>query len=227
MERRWHTAGTNRSLWHDARSRATYTVVPWEKLPPIDASRHDGSFGWLAEEPECNGLCFGLDGGGEGILDDDAIARSVERATATARRERLRVPGAFLALVSGEHLYRRIPTCTACYLELGARPTEIPGEPGRFLRFMNDQQCVLVWGLHLLPDGSHRVVVAKPQFEDEAEGPTLEDVATFVDHAICADDFEEFIHRFWIENALFKASARPEQWTPEMKAYAAHAVARR
>jgi hypothetical protein len=222
LKKRWITAGTNPGLWGTS---GTYGVVDWEDLPEIDASRHDGSWGWLAEKPEVHGIIFGND---EDNLPDEAeIARRVERIVAAAEAEGLTVPPAFRTLFADpERTYLRLPTCTACYFDLGDRVTEIPGEPGRFLRFMNDQQCVFVWGLHLLPDGSHRVVVARPRFEEDARGEQLEDVATFVDHAVCGADLEEFLHRFWLENAIWFAQ-RSGITTPDMDAYVNSAKNRR
>lgn len=103
----------------------------------------------------------------------------------------------------------------------------IDGEPGCLLRFMNDQQCCLVWCLHLLPGGGHTVVAATPEFIDDAQGENLEELASFVDPVVCADDFEEFIHRFWLENILWKVANNPRPLTPEEDAYLAHARARR
>lgn len=227
LERRWYTAGTNQALWHPPDAGfGTYRLVEWEKLPPVDRTRHDGSFDWLAEQPETYGMGFGHDE--EDPPEEETIAELLDTVVASAKEAGLEVPKAFLALMAdGERTYRRIPTCTACYFDLGDRVTEIPGEPGRMLRFMNDQQCCFVWGLHLLPGGAHQVVVATPSFRDEADGPYLEGAADFTDHAICASDIEEFIHRFWLENTLWFQRANPDQWTQEMSAYAAHAVASR
>lgn len=216
LPRRWVTAG-NGPLWRT--EHGTYHEVAFADLPAIDRARHDGSFDWLAELPEVNGMIYGNDE--DNLLEDDQVAERVETIVAAAEAEGLTVPPAFRAFFAEQNrTYRQIQSSTDCYLELGDRTTEIPGESGRFLRFMNDQQAVFVWGLHLRPDGSHQVVIARPEWIDGAEGPELEDHARFVDHAVCADDLEEFVHRFWLENAIWFGGK-----SGEMKAYAAEAQA--
>lgn len=225
LERWWFSPGHNRQLWGGPQN--TYTTVAWDQLPPLDGRRHDGTFAWLAEQEETYGIQYGMDEDDPPGAED--IAERVARVVAAAETEGLEVPRSFLAFMeSGERTYRRIPTVTACYLEVPRRVVAIEGEPGRMLRFMNDQQCCLVWGLHLLPGGGHRVVAAVPDFDGRNDGPDLEDAATLVDYAICADDFEEFIHRFWLENVLWKkARSGMTELTPEMSAYVEHAVAHR
>ena len=51
----------------------------------------------------------------------------------------------------------------------------------------------LAWCLLLEPGGTHRVVTA---IDTDPEEP-------LVDVRVCADSFEEFIERFWIENTLW------------------------
>ena len=80
----------------------------------------------------------------------------------------------------------------------------------------------------LLPGGAYTVVTAVPEFaEDVVDGDALEDLASFVEHEICADDLEEFVHRFWLENMLWKAANSARALTAEEAAYLAHAQARR
>ena len=97
---------------------------------------------------------------------------------------------------------------------------ELPGHPGRLLRFMNDQQCCLLWYVLLEPGGGHSVVCAAPEFDHERVGDSLEDVAEPRDAAVCAPSFEAFMHRFWLENSLWFAVNKRQPLTPEQTAYA-------
>lgn len=217
LSRAWYSAGASPRLWG---SKGTYTRVDFGHLPRLDSARHDGSFAWLEEAREVYGLQYGLDD--EDAPDDDVIAAKLAAVTKLARREKLDVPGSFTQLLSRRELYGRIPTCTACYVEVPRRLSELPGQPGRFLRFMNDEQCCFVWGLHLVPGAPAAVVIAVPVFGD-ADGDTLEDVATFTEPEICATDFEEFIHRFWLENTLWFALQEGRPLSTEEAAYVAAA----
>jgi hypothetical protein len=215
LRRLWYTAGTNNDLWI---SEGTYTRVPYENLPPIDRSRHDGSFAWLPRSEEAYGLEYGLDG----ASDDAGIVAKLDAITTLAKREGLVVPSPFRTFVSNREIHSSVPSCTACYLELADRLVAIHRQPGRLLRFLNDQQCCYVWCLHLLPGGGHQVVAATPEFGKVRRGK-LEDIASFTKPVVCADDFEEFIHRFWLENVLWDVTDRGRDLTPEESAYLAHA----
>src|SRR5204862_5037377 len=93
------------------------------------------------------------------------------------------------------------------------------GGPGRLLRFLNDQQCCLPWYLHLLPDGRHTVVCAWPEFDDGADGSSLEAIATPRDPVICAPSFEDFVYRFLLENTLWFAVEEGRTLSDEERAY--------
>jgi hypothetical protein len=88
---------------------------------------------------------------------------------------------------------------------------------------MNDQQCGVLWYLHLTPDGACSVACAEPANDDDEEpdGATLDDVMRLDDVTMCAASFEELVHRFWMENtlwfSLFGKARAP--LTPEQQAY--------
>ena len=84
---------------------------------------------------------------------------------------------------------------------------------------MNDQQSVLLWYLYLVPNGEHAVVVATPEWDENADGDTLEDVVRLTDIVLCAPTFDAFIHRFWLENTIWYALYEGRQMTGEQKRY--------
>lgn len=209
LPRVWYTAGIDLESW----SGGTYEAVPLASLAPLPETTRDGSFDWLrASPPSPHGLDFGDD---DGAAEEEGGARAsvhvrLGRIVSEAKQLGLSVPGELVRFIDDPDLHRRVPSCTACYLDVPSRLVELPGQPGRLLRFMNDQQCRLLWYVHLRPGGTHSVVCATPELDDEASGDTLEDVSTPRDAVTCADGFEEFVQRFWLENTRwFAARGKP------------------
>jgi hypothetical protein len=207
LPRKWVSAGGNARLWG---AGGTYKWVPYDALPPVGAL--DGSFDWLGAQDEAEGL--GLDPPNNVSLEE-LTAREQE-----AMEGGLRLPAPFVRFMQDEDLHARLPSPTACYLELGARLVAIPNHDGpeRLLRFMNDQQVCYLWYLLLEPDGKHRVVVARPKWLDK-RGSSLEDITIINDVTECASSFEELIKRMWIENTLWYANVNKLPVTGELAAY--------
>lgn len=177
-------------LWGRAELRGrSYKAVPYEALPALPPPTAE-PFAWLRASPTRGvreQLKVGLDG--EGRLPRPP-GEMVEKLVGAAKGEGLTVPSSYATFMTDASLHERVPTCTACYLDIPAKLVAVPGgRPGKLLRFLNDQQGAVVWSLHLTPDGACSVVVAEPV--------TPRDVAT------CAPTFEEFVHRFWMENTLW------------------------
>jgi hypothetical protein len=212
LPHRWITAGTNMELWGKA---GTYKLVPYELLPPLDGP-FDGSFTWLrAAQPPKYGMRFDHQ-------DESGVDAMLDERVDDAKQAGLVVPDAFTTFLKDFELREQLSTCTSCYYDIGARWIPVPGHPGpaRMLRFLNDQQVCYVWYLLVEPTGEHRVVVAYPKFREGARGESLEDVADPQEVAICAPSFEEFIKRFWIENALWFAVNQQRPLEGELRAYA-------
>ena len=207
----WYTCGNHPDFWGEGGS--TYTLIPYTDLPPLDDVEGSGSFEWLpVPHPHDEVLAF----------EERTVSPSARltRLAEQASRERVSIPASFSTFVSEPRIHQRVPTCTACYLDLAVRLIQAPGGvPGRLLRFMNDQQSVLLWYLYLRPDGQHAVVVCTPEWPDEEDGETLEDVVRLTEILFCAPTFDEFIRRFWIENAIWYALYEARQLTPEQRRY--------
>ena len=206
----WSTSGSNEEFWGEG---GTYTLIPYDKLPAIEQNRFDGSFGWLP--PLANGdLALDFD---EARVDQPLQLDSLR---AEAKRLGLTIPDSFTKFITTPEIYRRVPTCTACYLDLSERLLEPPvNAPGRFLRFLNDQQTCVLWYLYLRPDGEHAVVAGTPEWPDDAEGETLDDVVTLEDLVFCAPDFEGFVYRFWMENTILYALFEEHPLAREQQVY--------
>jgi hypothetical protein len=206
----WYTCGRHPDFWGDIGS--TYGLIPYGDLPPLDHSGRDGSFDWLPDLPRGDvALAF----------EDPSLsaAARLARLAEEAAREGLSLPDGFSQFISSPRVHRRVPTCTACYLDLADHLIAAPGAPGRLLRFMNDQQGVLLWYLYLRPDGQHAILVCTPEWDDDADGETLEDVVRLTEILCCAPTFEEFIHRFWLENAIWYSLYEARPMTHEQKRY--------
>ncbi len=222
LPRRWISGGSNEELWGNG---GTYQDVAYDDLPPVGGLL-DGSFEWLRPHPVPeDGMSFDAGEGGP-------VGGLIEERVGEAGRCGLTVPPAFARFMSDPALHSRVPSCTACYYDLGARLVPIPNHPGpeRLLRFMNDQQACYLWYLLLEEGGGHQVAVGWPEWKEGAQGDVLEDVATPRDISICASTFEEFIKRFWIENAIWFAVQKGVPLDGELRAYsdaAKRAVARR
>lgn len=198
---------------------STYCFYAYDSLPPLPPL--DGSLSWLGALPD------ELDQQMASYRNPPEERGALGRMREDADRLGLVLPAAFLRLMSSSELQDRIPSCTACYFELGQRIAPCPGSPqGYALRFLNDQQDVLAWYLYLAPDGGSCVLVSPYALDGEDDGdepPNAQAIAAQT--RVCARSFEEFIYRFWLENTLwFKLSegSQPPTLTPDEWRYIAH-----
>jgi hypothetical protein len=97
------------------------------------------------------------------------------------------------------------------------------------VRFLNDQQDVLLWHLYLEPGGQERVLCSPYDLEEVAgwhdgAGPTADERAGVIANTvIVAPSFEAFVYRFWLENVLwFKLDKRAGDFSDEERAYLTH-----
>ncbi len=185
-------------------SMGTYELYPTESLPVVDESRFDGTFAWLVPDAPHDPLR---------AMDVGALAAHVE------------LPPAFKRFMSSQVLMDAIPSCTGCDFDLAPRPVPSPVEPeAQLVRFLRDQQDAVIWYLYLRP-GVEPFVIASPWLLEivgleEVDPDTL--IANMV-HA--ADGFEQFIHRFWLENSLWFSVNEGDESTDEMNLYLAHYTA--
>jgi hypothetical protein len=197
LPRAWLTCGSCPGLWSN--DAGTYDQIPFEALPSVDEGL-TGDFAWLAQAPEvATGLTFEQ----QAELPIEAF---LEAHAHDAAPLGLRIPPSFRTLLTNPALQARIPSCTACYFDLGTKLMLVPGghPDARMLRFLNDQQSCVFWYLLLEPDGSHAVATAIPEWLDDVDdGADFDDAYAPELLTVCADDFEAFIKRFWIENTLW------------------------
>ncbi|HLE27463.1 MAG TPA: hypothetical protein VI793_05060 [Anaerolineales bacterium] len=181
---------------------ATYCLFPYASLPPLDASLLRGEFEWLADLADHLQQVMG--GYRPPQENQERLSSNLNRLTAEATQTGLKLPVAFLKFMGAPYLQDRMPSCTACYFDLSERIIESSaGDGGYLIRFLNDQQDVLLWYLYLNSQGDHCVLVS-PIFFDEPPGDlTPERIRNHT--FFCAPSFEAFIFRFWLENHIWFA----------------------
>ncbi|MBN1430567.1 MAG: hypothetical protein JXB07_19505 [Anaerolineae bacterium] len=196
----------------------TYCFFPYEQIPPLDEDLFRGEFQWLTA----------LDSRSRSIVDihkqvpDDALALKMSELSTSARQLNLKLPTAFVKFMSVAHLRDQIPSCTACYFDLPEKIIEDPfGGTGYVIRFLNDQQDILIWSLYLKPGGDHCVLVSSAAF-DELSLADIPREALLESVAFCAESFEAFLYRFWLENTLWFALSGGQPLTDEQKHYVSH-----
>jgi len=222
----WYTSGTHDQLWGG--ELVTYQLIPSEALPPIDDDKLDGSFAWLPVRPEGDStLRFE-----EGLSPAKANLARLPRLAEKARSLGLSVPKPFVTFLQRPEIHGRVPTCTACYLDLSERLLKSPVRDGsRMIRFLNDSQCCVLWYVYLQKDGQSPVMAGMPSFhEEEASGSeaSLDDAVELEELVQVAPSFEAFVYRFWLENAIWYALHGGRPLTAEQKRYLeATEVARR
>jgi hypothetical protein len=111
-------------------------------------------------------------------------------------------------------LQGRIRSATDCYLDLCPEPIRSPVGGGWLVHFLADSQGCIFWYLYLTADGSDHAVVSSPDFYSTEYEPSGDDEPDADDEEwedeepdpaairFCAESFEAFLCRFWLENEI-------------------------
>ena len=153
----------------------TYDLFAADSVPPLPPL--DGTFRWLPAPSE------GFD------YMDPAPGVTLERVG-------VELPQSFVDFMARPDWRAAIPSCTACYWSVSEAVPSPVGDGAHLVRFLNDQQVVLLWWLYLRPDGTHTVVCGGIPYDtyDASAEQTRADLLTV------APGFEAFLYRFWVEN---------------------------
>jgi hypothetical protein len=203
--------------YRDHPELATYSSFSYEKLPSLSTELFRGNFEWLKEsEPQESG-------------DEAAdLSSQVDRLLKTALQMHLVLPDEFVRFMKSLDLPNRIRSGTDCFFDLSSEIVASPANEGGYLiRFLSDSQGCLFWYLYLTETGEHCIVVSDKLFGSEGEllhdDEEIEDSGEESYICFCAQSFEEFIYRFWIENEVwFALSYDDEPLTQEQENYVAH-----
>ncbi|MER5473051.1 hypothetical protein [Streptomyces sp. NPDC002685] len=199
--------------------RYTYEYYPYESLPPLDSTQFTGAFQWLG-------------GTGEPVPEQ---VTELDRLAEDLAARNLTLPRDFVTFQADSKLRHSLDevSVTSCWTDI-SEPLPSPVEPGAFLvRFLRDQQDCVIWYLYLRPSGEVFVVSSYLDYEYAYEAQRAGDeTETNLDDpeeqqaAIlwCAPSFEEFTHRFWIENRLWHALHGNDQsgLEPQLRDYLRH-----
>jgi hypothetical protein len=160
----------------------TYNRFPVESLPPVPTL--DPGFGWLA----------GADTYGAGMAPAE-LPVELPSSLDTA------LPAAFTEFFSQPELQTAFSSATDCWWDVSRRAVPGPLQEGDLLvRFLNDSQGCLFWYLSVLPDGGHKVLCGAGHYDGPDRFAPEEMRADLV---VVADNFEEFLYRYRVENAAF------------------------
>lgn len=196
-------------LGRERQCPGTYCSYRREDLPPVALPARTDDLAWLSP------LSPALDEKLRPYRDDAKWARertpgNLTRLLRAAEVADLQLPSAFVRLMTSQELQDRIPSCTACYFDLDGRILPCPSRADlRLVAFLVDQQAVVTW--YLLLEG-HRCMVLASWINlvldagEEPDGDLDEAYADFTENTVvCAQDFNEFLYRFWFENVLWFA----------------------
>jgi hypothetical protein len=172
--------------------QSTYECYPPEELPPIRVPL-SGTFDWLRAAPE----------------HERSIAANPGRTAAALDCLLTSHPAGlsweFVKFFRSPALWRRIRSCTGCYLRLDSAAVGIRDGSGVLIRFLSDSQDCKHWHLHISPCGKLHSVVATYRFTGSEQAHLKDALPHPKDITTCAESFEEFVYRFWLENELWFA----------------------
>jgi hypothetical protein len=223
FRRGWITA-VHRELWNIAQSYAdknlsTYYAVPYSSLPSVDQATDD--LLWLdSVTPELRRV---IETPPTLCSTENEIA-NLEAIIEKAKCLHLNLPQAFVRFMRDPELQRKVPTPTACRLELSDDLVPLNNMTGHYLvRFMNDSQSCVMWYLWLRPQVEASVVASDYFFEKEIfDAMEYEDIS-YHDLAsaafACSDTFTEFLFRFWIENTIWYSLTKQVPLSALQEAY--------
>jgi hypothetical protein len=170
----------------------TYNCYPPEELPPLRVPLA-GTFEWLRASPE----------------HDRSIAPDPERTAAALCRLTTsnpdRLPPEFVYFFRSPDLWRRVQSCTGCFLDLDSAAVGIRGGLGSLIRFLSDSQGCKHWHLYLSPCGKRHSVVATYFYTGSECAHLTGGLPHPKDITLCSNSFEEFVYRFWLENEVWFA----------------------
>lgn len=171
----------------------TYGSIPFKLLPPVDTFLTGNEFEWLPE----------LDEEWEKFVMMEDLGHTFNSLRDSANNKGIMLPGPFLVFFESPYHQNCMISATDCYFELSDKIVEIPGnQSGYLIRFMNDSQNVMHWYLYIDEESNDRVAATNWMLDSEyPKGKSLESKLENV--YICANSFEEFIYRFWIENRIW------------------------
>ncbi|KAJ3302284.1 hypothetical protein HDV03_005166 [Kappamyces sp. JEL0829] len=170
---------------------ATIPAIPESKLNGLEFLRHENPQAekWKDIEESMHPPILGSS------IDLAALKREYPQA----------VTSEFVTLMSSKELQNQIPSCTACYFDLGRAITHVPGLNIEVLLFYRDQQDCLLWYLIMTGEHEGQVLGTPFLFEEINDWEKYNEKVLYRHSKIVSTSFTEFIYRTWIENHLWFA----------------------
>lgn len=141
-------------------------------------------------------------------------AQAILQLRASAIGQRIHLPDAFTKFIETPALQQRVRSTTDCLLDLCSAPIAAPIGAGWLVRFLADSQGCIFWYLYLTPDGADHAVVASPSFYGTEAEQWQDEPADPSEIVYCAESFEAFMCRFWLENEIrfagYERTAMPD-----------------
>jgi hypothetical protein len=209
--------------------RGTYERYPNGALPPIPEEQFTGQLQWLV--PLDSEIDKEMQPYRPTPEEQEELMPQwmddLKSVIASAQHLGLKLPEAFIKLMSSPELQNRIPSCTACYFSL-SQLAFCPGdkEEGYVLRFLHDQQDCIIWHLYLSTRGDECVLASSTYLDLIYTNP--EEVGSITEEEavartwVCAPSFEAFLYRFWLENVIWYNLYRKKPLSEEQKRYLAY-----
>ena len=174
----------------------TYGAYSYSDLPtlPLDLR---GGFEWLEHEA-AHSEHIGREKAAE-------LPAAVDALRTACNALGLWLPRSFELFVRAPALWARVRSCTDCFLDIGPAPIRAPDGTGYLIRFLKDSQGCLFWYLYLVGDGTMHGVLVSSDFHGTAAEQGHDEPPAAADLVFCAESFEEFMARFWLENELWLA----------------------
>jgi hypothetical protein len=172
----------------------TYGRYTFSDLPALPFELN-GSYDWLRRQVEHDKWAI-----------DDLREGDLSALLAACGTAGLPLPAEFVTFLQSPELSSRVRSSTACFLDVASAPMPSPTGKGRLIRFLADQQGCFFWYLYLTEDGADHAVLSTMEFYDpEDSEPSDPESGAPDDIEFCAESFEAFICRYWLENEIFFA----------------------
>lgn len=221
FKKSWIAVG-NQDLWQQ-KQYVTYVEINPSLLPELPyLPQNTNDFSWLVPldlVEEFSGYAsVGLE-----AEDTETVIKQVDQLEQEAQKLGMCLPSEFMTFMQNRLIHANVPSSTACFLDLSEHLIQLT-EDTYALRFLCDQQSCVMWYLYF-QQGICQGVLASPYFlehdlfehfygEDEL---SYEEALAEAMH--CADSFQIFMYRFWLENSLWFALYENKPLTQEQQQY--------
>jgi hypothetical protein len=193
----WGTSLENVGLDGARPPVGTYGRYDFAKLPPLPVELR-GDFGWLADQPVHKQ---------HSIADEKAEenADAIKELIAASSKTGVRLPPEFVRFMETPPLQQCVRSNTDCFLDLCPEPLRSPVGDGYLVRFLADSQGCVFWYVYITRNESDHAVLSSPDFYGTDEEQWQEEPPDPAALVFCAESFEAFLCRFWLENEIWFA----------------------